>query len=639
MSTLLGLRTLDGFKFLARAAGGAAILIGGVVLVGWALDIEAARRGIPGMVAMNPGGTALAVLLAGISLCIQTTTPGRRLQILGMACAAVVVSLALFRLGGYVLAWDRGPDQLLFREKLDLESLRTGQPNRMAPNTAAALLLVGLALLLLNVKSRRGVLVAQFLALSTALLALLTIVGYAYSALALTRIEQFIPMALNTALVLGLLSVGVLCARPDHGVMGVITSTGAGGVMARRLLPAVIVIPPVVGYIYWLGQQKGFLDQVIGLSLVVVTNIVIFTALVWWNAAALDRMDRKRTQAEEAVLQERYLLRTLMDTVPDSIYFKDAFGRFIHISKALARRFGLGDPAQAVGKTDFDFFTEEHAKSAWEDEQAIMESDQPVVGKEEKETWGVGHVTWVSTTKMPFKDKDGRVVGTFGISRDITASKRAEAAMQEAKDAALAATRSKSEFLANMSHEIRTPLNGIIGMAELTLDTELSREQREYVGLVKLSADHLLAVINDILDFSKIEAGKLELDLVDFNLRETLDDTMATLALRAHKKGLELADYVAPDVPDALAGDPHRLCQVIVNLIGNAIKFTEAGEVVVTVKSEISDLYMLHFAVSDTGIGITREQERKLFTAFSQGDTSTTRKYGGTGLGLAISAR
>jgi PAS domain S-box-containing protein len=242
---------------------------------------------------------------------------------------------------------------------------------------------------------------------------------------------------------------------------------------------------------------------------------------------------------------------------------------------------------------------------------------------------------------VPILAKEGGIREWVGVHTDIDAERKAEAAMREAKEAAEAATRTKSEFLANMSHEIRTPLNGIIGMTELALDTELAPAQREYLGMVKLSADHLLTVINDILDFSKIEAGKLDLECVDFDLRDTLDDTVATLAMRAHKKGLELADHVAPDVPDSLAGDPHRLRQIVVNLIGNAIKFTERGEVVLRtdVRSRTEERVCLHFAVSDTGIGIAPEQQRKLFRAFSQADTSTTRKYGGTGLGLAISAR
>ncbi len=349
----------------------------------------------------------------------------------------------------------------------------------------------------------------------------------------------------------------------------------------------------------------------------------------------------ERKIAEEELAQERRLLQTLMNHLPDNIYFKDRESRFLCINAAMAQRFGLASPSDATGKTDFDYFRREHAGQALRDEQQVIATGRPIIGVEEKETWSDGHVTWASTTKMPLRDPQGRIVGTFGVSRDVTERKQAQADLQKAKEAAEAANRAKSEFLANMSHEIRTPMNGILGMTELALDTNLTHEQREYLDLVKASAESLLGIINDILDFSKIEARKLHLDTVDFALRPHLDDVMRALALRAQQKGLELACRVAPAAPESLRGDPGRLRQVLVNLVGNAIKFTARGEVVLEVEPETrtEKSICLHFCVRDTGIGIPKNEQQNIFEAFTQVDHSTTRKYGGTGLGLTISAQ
>ena len=203
----------------------------------------------------------------------------------------------------------------------------------------------------------------------------------------------------------------------------------------------------------------------------------------------------ERTRMEAEVQRERDLLVALMDSMPDTIYFKDAQSRFLRVNTALAARFGLAHPGDAVGKTDFDFFTEEHARPAFEDEQAVVKSGQPVIDKEEKETWAGGRETWVSSTKVPFRDREGRIAGTLGISRDITERRRAAAELQQAKEAAEAATRAKSDFLANMSHEIRTPMNGIIGMAELLAGTPLRSDQREYLDLIQQSAQALLRLL------------------------------------------------------------------------------------------------------------------------------------------------
>jgi PAS domain S-box-containing protein len=488
---------------------------------------------------------------------------------------------------------------------------------------------------------------------------------------------------------------------------------------------------------------------------------------------ALEAEIMVRAGVEETLSKERTILRSLIDNVPNFLYVKDTQARFVVANLHCALRLGLKTGDELLGKGDFDLYPQHLAASFYEDDQNVIRTGQPLLNREEMGIDQQGNVTHILSTKVPIRDKDGRVTGLAGVGIDITGQKRADAelrdsrelfrllldsipegiygidtqgnctfsnpsclrilgyqeagellgknmhtvmhhtrqdgtvypveqckiyqafrcgegthiddevlwrrdrtnfpaeywsypmfragtvigtvvtfiditqrkqaeqVLREARETAEAANRAKSEFLANMSHEIRTPLNGVIGMTELALDTELTAEQRGYLNLVKSSAESLLALLNDILDFSKIEARKLDIETIDFNLRDCLEDTLQAISLRAHEKGLELACHIPPDVPDALRGDPTRLRQIVINLIGNAIKFTAEGEIVISVEArqETENEATFHFAVTDTGPGIPLEKQASIFEAFTQADNSTTRKYGGTGLGLSISLR
>jgi len=265
----------------------------------------------------------------------------------------------------------------------------------------------------------------------------------------------------------------------------------------------------------------------------------------------------------------------------------------------------------------------------------------PTVSFEQRTARKDGTFMYSSVSLFPLKDADGKIQGVAGIGRDITAFKETERQLVAAREAALAASQAKSEFLASMSHEIRTPMTAILGMAELLAEGELNDEQRRYVEILNNNSHALLDLINSILDLAKVESGRLTLEHVGFDLREVVETTAHTLALRAHVKGLELIVDIADDVPTAVMGDPLRLRQVLINLIGNAIKFTEKGEVVVSVAREAApDLpLLLKFSVRDTGIGIAGDKFSGLFAAFAQADSSTARKYGGSGLGLGIVER
>ena len=352
---------------------------------------------------------------------------------------------------------------------------------------------------------------------------------------------------------------------------------------------------------------------------------------------AVDVTDRYHTEQE--LLAERNLLRTLIDNLPDYVFAKDLEGRFILGNRAFTERLGFEHPAELIGKTDFDLVSLEEARGFEETERKIMDEGTPFHNKLVQVDNHEG-TFWYLTTKVPLPGAGGTINGLVGIARDISEFKNIELELRAAKEAAEAATRAKSEFLANMSHEIRTPMNAVIGMTSLLLDTPLNPEQRDFVETVRTSGESLLTIINDILDFSKIESGKLDLESQPFDLHSCIEDALDLFASTAAEKGVELAYITDENTPNTIIGDLTRLRQILVNLVGNAIKFTEQGEIVVSVTSTRDNgSCRLEFSVRDTGIGIRPERLGSLFQSFSQLDTSTTRRYGGTGLGLVISRR
>jgi two-component system, sensor histidine kinase and response regulator len=369
---------------------------------------------------------------------------------------------------------------------------------------------------------------------------------------------------------------------------------------------------------------------------------IVLVAMVAMAIAILTAVVDRRFSAQAEQLQvssERY--RALFDRCLAGVYQTTASGRLVDCNDAFAEILGYSSRDECLRLA----VMADHYFSPQEREEFVGQllRVRKLAGSERRLKRHDGRAVWVLVSAAIIQDRSraGGEEVIEGSLIDITERKQVEEALRQAREHAEAANRSKSEFLANMSHEIRTPMNGIIGMTELALGTDLNGEQREYLEMVQISADSLLGLINDILDFSKIEARKLDLDSVDFDLGQVVEDMMRSLAVRAHRKGLEFAYHVAPDTPVALGGDPARLRQILVNLVSNAIKFTERGEVVlwVNVEQREDTQVLLHFAVNDTGIGIPADKQRSIFQAFAQADTSTTRRYGGTGLGLTIAAQ
>lgn len=346
-------------------------------------------------------------------------------------------------------------------------------------------------------------------------------------------------------------------------------------------------------------------------------------------------------QIKKELQENKNFLDAIIENVPLMLYVKDAKTlKFLKVNKALSNYVGLPSE-EIVGKSDYDLFPYEIAEKLRKRDRYVINKGNTYSEIEVLTRIGETESRYMQAIKVPIKDSEGNRNYLLGVTDDITELKEKEEELQNALRIAEEATKAKSQFLANMSHEIRTPMNAIIGMAYLVLKTDLDNKQREYISKIHNAATSLLGIINDILDFSKIEAGKLEIESIAFDLEEVIRNTVDLISHLAYEKGLDIIINIQEDIPRKLVGDPLRLLQVIMNLLNNAVKFTESGQIVIHVEkiTSLDDRLKLQFAVEDTGIGMTKEEQGKLFRAFSQADASTTRKFGGTGLGLAISRK
>ena len=433
-----------------------------------------------------------------------------------------------------------------------------------------------------------------------------------------------------------------------------------------------VLLALIVGVLYWLFDalmevllyhEPNLLNRILPPDANVISMRALVVCLMLIVSLYAQMVLAERHKAEAALRQSEEKYRAIFESFLDIYYRTNMDGQITIISPSVKGRTGW-EPHELVGKPVTAIFKNPDRQKEiirrLVEQGTMVDYELEIVRKD-------GSRMDASLNSQIVRGEGGEFIAVDGVLRDITERKRVAEELQHAKEAAENANReltkanqqleeaivmaremakraeiasqAKSEFLANMSHEIRTPMNGIIGMTELALETDLTTDQREYLNMVRSSADALLGLINDILDFSKIESGHLTLESINFSLRATVEATAESMAVLSHNKGLELAVEILPDVPDNLVGDPGRLRQIIVNLVGNAIKFTEQGEVVIraALESETEQVVRLHFTVRDTGIGIPPEKMDAIFESFTQVDSSTARRYGGTGLGLSIS--
>lgn len=637
---------------IIRLSAIVSIVLGVLVITGWLFRIEHFQIVIDELTKMK-FNTALCFLLLGISLLLMTFEGKYKPLYSSVLSSIILLLFAAITLSEDIFNVNPGFDEFFVKDT----SFISGNvfPGRMAPSTAVCFILMAFSLL--NIKSKENTIQinVQYILHLVSLISFTALLGYLYNVPSFYKISFLVSMAAPTALAFFLLSITASLINPLKGLTSVFSGIGIGNIMARRLFPLVGLLILVLGYLCLESNRLNWVSVEFGIALFALALFCLSLLMIANTVGHLNRIDQKRNQAEYSL---KMLNKTLEEKVKERTKdLKESEGKFYEIFKMSPAGLTMSDLTTGrfldVNQSFLDLtgYCKEEAEGKTAVSLGVISSEGS-----NKITQLINEQGFLKNLETYYYTKSGEKRNTLmsieiiaigdrkialTVLYDITVQKNAEQKLKEAIRIAEESSVAKERFMANMSHEIRTPMNAIIGFTNLIECTTLDVEQSQYLGFIKTSSENLLVLINDILDFSKIEAGMMHIEKVPFKIKDLLHSIEIMFSEKAKEKSLKLVTEIDGNVSDILIGDPTRLTQILINLIGNAIKFTSQGSVNVFIRLlSVEDQHaQISIAVRDTGIGIPTDKQKEIFERFTQASSETTRNYGGTGLGLSIVKR